>query len=335
MFQKIEKYGTIRPLTAGNNANTERMKSLANLGQTVSNLAFDIGVKKRTKEGQIEGAKAGTKAAETGVAPEEKGSFMPRVFDDAFNDAQQGAYLASVDNQAITKLGELESQFGYDVEGYQKTSKGMLDGLVKNAPEAYRQPLTESINNYITRGSMRVNNNIVKRGQEETKSELEAASKSYSDNAARFAQLGDYDQMDNMIDKLELTTRARVSAGIISKEEGAETVMGARKEVFRQETKRDILDTGRSNYSKAVKKLDDFERKTPPNHTPDEHEKNVDSIRADLKRLDPKVKNAKKSSSMLKQAKASVAAGFALSTADKAELSTLVSGTDSQKNTSD
>lgn len=331
MFQKIEKYGTIRPLTAGNNANTERMKSLANLGKTVSNLAFDIGKKKRVKEGQIEGAKAGTKAAETGVAPEEKGSFIPRIFDDAFNDAQQGAYLASVDNQAITKLSELESQFGYDVEGYQKTSKGMLDGLVKNAPEAYRQPLTESINNYISRGSMRVNNNIVKRGQEETKSELESASKSYSDNAARFAQLGDYDQMEDMINKLELTTKARVSAGIISKEEGAETVMGARKEVFRQETKRDILDTGRSSYSKAVKMLDDFERKTPPNHTPDEHETNVDSIRADLRRLEPEKKKAKESGGWLKKATASIGAGFTLSSADKAEGASLVAGTDKQE----
>tara|TARA_R110002020_G_scaffold121708_3_gene276658 strand:+ start:7349 stop:9418 length:2070 start_codon:yes stop_codon:yes gene_type:complete len=331
MFQKIEKYGTINPIAAGNSASSERIKSLANLGKAVQSIAFDVGRKKRVKEGQIEGAKAGTEAAESGVAPEEKGSF--KFFDESFNDAQQGAYLASMDNQAITKLGELESQFEYDVEGYRKTSKGMLDGLVKNVPEAYRQPLIESINNYITRGSMRVNNNVVKRGEEETKSELTNAADTYSREASRAARNGDFDQMDDLIGKLELSSKAMVSGGFWTKEQGDSVVMDSRKEIFRQGNKRDILETAKTNPEKAVKMLSKFESKVPENYTPDEHERNVDDIRADLSRLMPTKKGggtAKEGKDWLKKAKDSLEFGFPISSTEKARGAALLAGTDKQ-----
>ena len=269
MFQKIEKYGTIRPLTAGNNANTERLKSLANLGQAASNIAFDIGKKKRIKEGQIEGAKAGTEAAETGVAPEEKSSFIPRIFDDAFNDAQQGAYLASVDNQAITKLSELESQFAYDVEGYQKTSKGMLDGLVKNAPEAYRQPLIESINNYISRGSMRVNENTLKQGRKEAKSELLGAVDTYSREASRAARNGDADQVQELLLKTEASALALVASNEWTKEQADEAVRAVRNETTEQAYLQIVDDMSINEASKAI---DDAEKDVLPGFSPDEHD---------------------------------------------------------------
>jgi len=279
MFQKIEKYGTIRPLTAGNNANTERLKSLANLGQTVGNLAFDIGKKKRIKEGQIEGAKAGTEAAETGVAPEEKSSFIPRIFDDAFNDAQQGAYLASVDNQAITKLSELESQFGYDVEGYQKTSKGMLDGLVKNAPEAYRQPLTESINNYISRGSMRVNNNIVKRGQEESRDELLGAVATYGRKASADARNGEDDAKDDALAKLQLSADALVQSGVWSKEEAKEKVRLAKNETIEQEYLQIVDDMP---MAEATRVIEQGEKNVPEGFSADEWDTTMARAKASL-----------------------------------------------------
>ncbi len=294
MFQKIEKYGTINPISAGNSASSERIKSLANLGKAVQSIAFDVGRKKRVKEGQIEGAKAGTEAAESGVAPEEKGSF--KFFDESFNDAQQGAYLASMDNQAITKLGELESQFEYDVEGYRKTSKGMLDGLVKNVPEAYRHPLIESINNYITRGSMRVNNNLVKRGEEEAKSELLGAIDTYGREASAAARNGDDEAKNDLLAKAKLSGNALVISGEWTKEQADEAYRVAKNETIEQEYLQIVDDMP---LSEAVKTLEEADKNVPQGFSGDEWDSTMARARA---RLQNRIVKNKKGEASVKEA---------------------------------
>ena len=336
MLKKIEQYATVNaaPIkVSGRNANVERMQALANLGQKVGDMAFNIGAKKRQQQGLLEGSKAGTEAAESGASPTEQKGLFPTIYGDAFNNAQQGAYLASVDRKAVERLSELEEEFSNDVEGYTASAQGLLKGIIKNAPESYTPALNDSISNYVSRGTMRVNKNVIEQGKKEAKSELLGAIDTYNSEASRSARNGDFDAVDDLLGKAQLSAKAMVSGGFWTKEQADQTVMGAKKEIYRQENKRDILDTAQKNPDKAVKMLTDLEKSVPENHTPDEWERVVDDIRTDLSRLMPKNKSgatAKQGNDWLRSAKESLKFGFKLSDADKAEGASLISGTDKQ-----
>jgi len=330
MLERIQRYGTIQAAPVGNTANAERLRALSQLGQAAGDLAFSIGAKKRTAEGKKAGYEQGKKAAETGVSPEEQGS--PTIYNDAFNDAQQGAYVAGIDRQAVERLSQLETEHAQSVEGYTKTATGMMQGLLKNVPETYKPALNESISNYISRGKMRVNQNVVKRGEEEAKSELIGAIDTYSDEAARAARNGDFDSVNDLLGKAELSASAMVAGGFWTKEQADQTASGARKEVFRQENKRDILETAKTNPAKALKKLTDLEKEVPETYSPDEWERVVDDIRTDLSRLMPSGGGTvKEANNWLKKKKGSIKYGFKGSEADNAEGARLLMGTDKQE----
>lgn len=331
MLKKIEQYATVRPQSLGRSANVERMRALANLGQKVGDIAFGIGAKKRQQQGAEEGALAGQKAAESGVAPDKK--LFPTIYGEAFNNSQQSAYLASTDRQAIERLNELENEFSNDVKGYKAGAEGYLKGLVKNAPEAYRPALNNSVSNYVSRGTMRINRNVVEQGQKEAKSELLGAIDTYSSEASRAARNGDFDSVDDLLNKAQLSAKAMVSGGFWTKEQADQTVLGARKEIFRQENKREILEVGAKDPEKAVKMLSNLEKEVPENHTPDEWERVVDDIRTDLARVMPVRKGGsskKESADWLRKAKESLKFGFKLSDSDKSEGAALAAASGKQ-----
>lgn len=330
-MERIERYGSLQVSGVSDGGVSQRLQALASLGKSASNLAFQVGAKKRTAEGAKEGFKQGQQAAETGQAPKEKSGFFGSIYGDAFNGAQQTAYVASVDRKAVERLSEIEAEYEHDAEGYAKISESMLGGLLEGTPESYKPVLSESINNYIARGKSRVNQNIIKRGEEEAKSELTTAIDTYSKEASRSARNGDFDGVDDLIGKAKLSSDAMVSGGFWTKEQADETVTGVRKEVFRQENKRDILETAKTDPVSARGKLAELEKEIPETYSPDEWERVVDDIRTDLTRLMPSSGGStKESSDWLKKAKSSLKSGFKISEPDKARGGSLLVGTDKQ-----
>ena len=330
-MQRIERYGSLVVGPVSDGGASQRLQALADLGKSVSDMAFQYGAKKRTAEGSQAGFEQGKKAAESGTIPQEKTGVIPTIYGEAFNNAQQSAYIASVDRRAVERLSEIEAEHSHDPEAYTKISESMLGGLMESAPESYKPVLTESINNYISRGKMRVNQNVVKRGEEEAKSELTGAIETYSKEASRSARNGDFDSVDDLISKAEMSSDAMVAGGFWTKEEADQTVTGVRKEVFRQENKRDILETAKTDPVEAQKKLSELEKEVPETYSPDEWERVVDDIRTDLSRLIPrKGGSTRESNDWLRKAKGSVKNGFQISEADKAKGGALLIGTDKQ-----
>jgi hypothetical protein len=328
MLEQIQRYGSIRTQGVTGNANVERIRALSNIGKQVGDIAFTLGAKKRAKEGKIEGAKAGREAAEEGVTPKEREGIFPTFYGEAFDDAQQGAYLASVDRSAIERLNTLENEYANDLEGYHKSANAMLKGLTSSAPDAYKEVIHQSVGNYISRGGMRVNDNILKRGNEEAKSELLGAIDTYSREASRAARNGDFDSVDDLLNKSELSAKAMVSGGFWTKEQADIAVSDARKEIFRQENKRDILETAQTNPEKAIKMLSKLEKKVPESFSPDQWESVVDDIRTDLGRMMPKPRTNREANDWLKKAGESLKHGFKLPESEKAQGAALLIGTD-------
>ena len=280
MLDQIQRYGSIRPQGVGRSANQERLQALANLGKSVSDIGVQFLAEKRQKEGQAEGAKAGMEAAKSGKAPEQQQSLFPTVYSESFNNAQQAAYLAGVDRTAAERIAELENEFSHDPEGFKKTSQGMLEGLVKNAPEEYRYALNESVSKYITRGNMRINDNVVKRGKEEARSELLGAIDTYSREASRAARNGDVDAVQDYLQKSELSATALVDAGEWTKEQADEQIRAARNETTAQVYLQIVDD---SSIAEATKIIDEAEKDVPKGFSGDEWDRVIAGAKMRLK----------------------------------------------------
>lgn len=332
MLDQIQRYGSIRPQGIGRSAGQVRMEALANLGKNISNAGFGMLAEKRQEQGKLEGLKAGQEAVETGEIKEQK-SLFPSIYEESFNNAQQAAYLAGIDRQAVERLSELENEFSHDPEAFQKSAQGMLEGYVKNAPESYKYALNDSIGKYVSSGTMRINNNVVQRGKEEAKSELLGAIDTYSREASRAARNGDVDAVQDFLEKADSSAQSLVESGEWTKEQEQMTSAGLRRDIYKQENRRDILELAESKPEKAFKLLQEQEKAdVPASFTPDEWERHNDSIRTDLARMMPRKSGAskKQGDDWLKKAKNSLTNGFALSESDKAEGAALLGGTEKQ-----
>jgi hypothetical protein len=295
MLKKIEQYATVKasPLkVSGRNANVERMQALANLGQKVGDMAFNIGAKKRQQQGLLEGSKAGTEAAESGASPTEQKGLFPTIYGDAFNNAQQGAYLASVDRKAVERLSELEEEFSNDVEGYTASAQGLLKGIIKNAPESYTPALNDSISNYVSRGTMRVNKNVIEQGKKEAKSELLGGIDTYSREASRAARNGDNDAVQDMLGKVKLAGQALVANRSWTKEQADEALRQARNETTEQSYLQIVDDMP---INEAAKAIDDAEKDVFAGFSGDEHDILISRARA---RLQNRIVDQKRSSAV-------------------------------------
>lgn len=279
MLDQIQRYGSIRPQGVGRSASQVRMEALANLGKNISNAGFSLLAKKRQEQGKLEGLKSGQEAVETGEIKEQK-SLFPSTYEESFNNAQQAAYLAGVDRQAVERLSELENEFSHDPEAFQKSAQGMLEGYVKNAPESYKYALNESIGKYVSRGTMRINNNVVMRGKEEAKSELLGAIDTYSREASRAARNGDIDGAEDYLNKAALSAKAVVDAGFITQEQADEQYRLAKNEVAAQDL---LLAVDELPLSEAEKRLEKEESFIPEGFSGDERDRMLARAKMRLK----------------------------------------------------
>ena len=317
-MSRIERFGSIR--SPGAFDSSRQIEALANLGKQVQGIAFDVGARQQKAKGEKAGFEAGIQAAETGEAPQEKGQFFPSIFGESFNRSQQAAYVSSADRQALERLSQLETDHEYDSEGYTSNANALLQGVIEGAPESYRPVLHQSISNYISKGKMRVNNNIVQRGKEEAKSDLLGAIDTYSREASRAARNGDSEGAEELLGKADLSAKGLVDGGFWTEEQAEETILGSKNEIFRQNNKKAILDKAETDPSGAMEDLVKLGKTIPKDFTPDEWERVVDDIRTDLSRLMPRGGGSKREANdWLKRAKESLKFGFKLSEQDKAE----------------
>lgn len=280
MLEEIQRYGSIRPQGVGRSSSQIRMEALSNLGKNISNVGFGLLAEKRAKEGQIEGAEAGRKAAESGQAPVEQKSLFPSIYEESFNNSQQAAYLAGVDRMAVERLSELENEHSHDPEAYSKSAQGLLEGVLKNAPETYKHALNESINNYVSRGTTRINNNVVKRAKEEAKSELLGAIDTYSREASKEARNGNVEAVQELIGKVSLSANALVKSGELTQEEADDQVRVSRNETTAQ-TYLQIVDD--SSIEEASKVIEEAEKSVPAGFSGDEWDKVIARAKMRLK----------------------------------------------------
>lgn len=293
-LRKIERFGQFR--SPGGEDNARRLEALNNLGQQASDIAFSLGARQQKQKGQKAGFQAGQEAVDQGKAPEDQVSLFPSIFEESFNNSQQAAYLAGADRKAIERLSEIEEEFSHDSEGYNNKANAMLQGMIESVPETYRPALHNSVSNYISRGKLRVNQNIIKRGKEEARSELLGAIDSYSREASRAARNGDNEAVQDLLQKVELSGNALVSSRDWTKEEADEALRRARNETTEQAYLQIVDDMPLEEASATIDKA---EKEVPKGFSGDEWDTLIARARA---RLQNRIVEAKKSQAIDKTA---------------------------------
>lgn len=287
---RIERFGSIR--NPGAVDTSQKLQALSNLGKQVGEVAFNVGAKQQAKKG----AEAGFESAQSGQEPEERGGILPSIFDESFNKAQQAAYIASADRNAVERLSQLEQENEYDSESYSNKASAMLEGVIESVPEPYKPVLHQSISDYISRGKMRINNNIFKLGKEEARIELLGALDTYSREATRAARNGDKEEADDLIAKAKLSAEALVQSKEWTKEEADEAIRRAKNEITEQSYLQIVDDMP---LDQAVAAIDKAEKNVPKGFSGDEWDTLIARARA---RLQSRLVERKKSNAIDKSA---------------------------------
>lgn len=265
----INYYGSVQPQAAITTADEIRYRALSELGKGASSLGFKMGADKRRQEGKIEGAKAGAKAAEEGAAIEPRGSLLPTFYNQAFNEAQKSSYVAGVDRSSLEHVAQLEQENALDVEAFTKAAEGYLSGVLGQMPEEYQLLISDSVNGYISRGRMRINNRVIDNGKKEAKSELLGAVETYSREASRSARNGEDGAVNEFLEKIKLSGSALVDGGYWTKEQADEAYRGARNETTEQALLQIVED---APIDEAIKFIEDAQKTVPAGFSGDEYD---------------------------------------------------------------
>lgn len=116
----------------------------------------------------------------------------------AYNNAVEAAYLAKSQNDIDTRLGQAETEFSEDGEGFGKAVEGIRAGLLEGVDPSYAVAISGYIDNQSTQAALRVarrrQGTIVKESEIAIKSRLEVLDAQHSEMMPDDPQWGAYMQ---------------------------------------------------------------------------------------------------------------------------------------------
>ncbi len=130
--ERIGLFSTISPTGVDQSAG-QSLRALAGLSEQVGDIAFNIGAKKRQKEGQIAGANVQRDEEGQIVAPELKSDLT--IFGESFNKSAVLAYKAQIGLDAKSTLEELQNTHKLDPEAFKKQAEAAKQGSLAKMPE--------------------------------------------------------------------------------------------------------------------------------------------------------------------------------------------------------
>lgn len=212
----IGYYGQFTPTGVDESA-ARRYRALAGIADEVGEMAFRIGAAKREEAGKREGAIAGAKAVEEGVAPEKKEGFLSSlsIYDQSYNNAMESAYLAGITTDAKLGLDRLATENPDNSQTFKERADQYVSGIMGGVPEQYRDLVESTINNYANQAGNSVYKNEVAKNRNNAESSIQLAINLHRDEAAKNARDGDEAQALLNQQHHDLLVDAMVASGFM------------------------------------------------------------------------------------------------------------------------
>lgn len=231
MQRKVEFYGQFRP-TGVDSGSVRKFQALAGIAQNVGDIAFNIGAKERTARGQREGAIEGAEAAKTGKAVERESDLT--IYGQSYNHAMNDAYISGMNNNFRVKIAELEANHGDDIEAFSNAISAYRQGVNANSDPDLALLVGQSFDDMQAQAVARVTGNTVERNRREAADVRINSARVASNEASRFARLGDIEAADKAMQEAEANYRSLEQSGDISKTDADEAIEAIKRERVEQ-----------------------------------------------------------------------------------------------------
>ncbi len=268
--KRIGLFSTISPTGVDQSAG-QSLRALAGLSEQVGDIAFNIGAKKRQKEGQIAGAEAGIEAAKKGESIETKDSLFS-IHDQAYDESMKTAYVGSIDSDNKEKFKQLATDHGTDTKLFVKNGQSYIDGVLKNLdPESkiiLEQGMNDTFNSYAREINIAEKNQNMKIADDLHVTAIN----NNTEDALNYAYDGDYENAASKLINVHKLLESRLNSGQISKSEYEKQIKATTNvvdvEANRNQFKQ-ILNT--NNVSNAINFLQKVADEKIKGKTPEQH----------------------------------------------------------------
>lgn len=229
-IKQIDYYGQFTP-TGVDTSTARRFQALAGLASQVSESAVQLGqiaVKKRGKKaakaGTQAGFEAGVKAAETGATIESKAGFT--IFDQAYNEAMESAYLAGIDNDVRENISRIAAENESDTAAFTTKSDEYIAGVIGSVSEEYKPLVQMSIDSFVTGARIQVQQRNIAKNIKAADDALVSQINRSTQDAMKFAQIGDQEASQTSRLAAFNAIDVRVRSGQINETAGEELKKG-------------------------------------------------------------------------------------------------------------
>lgn len=226
-IEKIDYYGQFTPTGVDMSA-AKRFQALAGLADRANELAFNVAAKGRKKQGVEAGIQAGIEAAAEGKPIESKKGFLSgiSIFDQAYNEAMESAYLAGIDNDAREEISRIAAENESDVAAFNQISTEYINGLMGGVSEEFKPLVQMSIDSVVTGARMQVQQREIAKNVKAADDALVSQINRSTQDAMKFAQIGDQEASQTSRLAAFNAIDVRVRSGQINETAGEELKKG-------------------------------------------------------------------------------------------------------------
>lgn len=236
--QKLSLYGQFTPTGVDQTAGA-KLRAMAGLSEQIGEEAFQLGARKRVKEGQIAGA-ASVQRDEAGkvIAPESKGDFT--LFDRSFNEAAILAHKSQIEMDNRKELDRLQNQYELDPQGFTKAATALKEGSSAGMPPELSNLIGADMDRSISNRGAQIQATLFNREKEQQRATALERMETLQDDLSNYTRNGDIDEQEQTLLKANAELDAWVATGTISATEAVKLKENALEVIQKQTALRDI-----------------------------------------------------------------------------------------------
>jgi len=235
--QKLGFTGKLSPTGVDPNAGAS-LRQLAGIADQASQVAFNIGAKKRKKEGELAGQVVSRDAEGNVIAPQFESDLT--VFGESFNKSAILAHRAQIQIDSKSRLDALQEEHKLDPEAFRANAEAFKQGTLKSMPEELANIISLDIDSSVSSRMGQLNKDFFRRQDRKQKATVEEGLESATDDILNATRTGDIERQTQLILEQNAALDAAVEAGMIDPVIAANRKEDVRERIAEQSALREI-----------------------------------------------------------------------------------------------
>jgi len=288
--QQISLFSSFTPTGANPKAGAN-LRALAGLSEGVGDIAFQVGAKKRAKEGEIAGAQSVERDSDGNIIPPDLKDETFSIFGESFNKAARLAHKSQVAIDTRESLDRLQEEHKLDPAAFKNAASGLRKGTLKGMPEELAIIVGRDIDSSVSNRHSKLLNQSFKRESAQQRATALDSMESLQDELLNTVREGDEERQQELLIGANAELDAWVETGQITANEARQIKEDTAERVQEQEALRDIdkiIFNEDLSLEEQFQKGSDFVKRLRDESLPDLSPEQKDSL---VRVVDAKVNN--------------------------------------------